>query len=138
MSNQTTSFDVNLTPYWTNSPNTVLEITYSTTTAYNFTASITGPGIPTGTPVVFTGNSVHFYSGVVSDYAKGETMTYSITLTCNSTFVGQVQNSMEIGIKPNGDAITYQGFLFTNDGGTDNDWNDCVVNFALYNSSTDQ
>ncbi|MBF4470179.1 hypothetical protein [Flavobacterium sp. HJJ] len=134
----TYNYTINLTPYWTNNPNTVLNITYYTTSGYAYSATITGPGI--NTPISFPNNNFGFNSIVIpaSVYAPGITLQYAISIQTNSSSLdGQVQNSMEIGTKSNGDAITYQGFLFSNDAGSDNDWNDCVISLALFNSSTD-
>lgn len=133
------TFEINLTPYWENQPNTVLEIVCYKTSVYTFDVSISGPGIDTNTPITFPSNVTSGVKQVTIPIAnKGETLTYKIDVITNSSSLdGQVQNSLEIGTKPNGDAITYQGFLFTNDEGNDKDWNDCVVNLALYNSSSD-
>jgi hypothetical protein len=33
--------------------------------------------------------------------------------------------------------ICYEATIFCNDEGDDNDWNDCVLTFQLYNASDD-
>ncbi|WP_341900890.1 hypothetical protein [Fluviicola taffensis] len=134
----TFTFTVYLTPYWPNQPNTILIISYFTTSGYSYSASIAGPGL--AKPVVFPDNNSGCLTNVIPEsvYKTGASMPYEITITTNSpTLSGRTINSTEMGAKTNGEAISYQGFLFTNDAGSDNDWNDCVINLGLYNDSTD-
>lgn len=130
---------INLTPYWASTkPNIILVATYYTTSGYQYSASISGPGL--SNPVTFPDNNSGVAVNVLpaSIYSAGTTYPYVITISTNSPSLAmQVQNSTEIGTKTNGDAITYQGFFFSNDAGSDNDWNDCVVTLALFNDSTD-
>lgn len=132
---------INLTPYWTSGQltgNQILVATYYTTSSYTYSASISGPGL--SSPVVFPNNN----SGVATNrltagtVQPGVNMPYTLAITTNSpTLNMQVQNSTEIGTKADGAAITYEGFFFSNDAGSDTDWNDCVVTLTLFNNSTD-
>jgi len=135
---KTFTFTVYLTPYWQNQPNTILTISYFTTSSYSYQASIAGPGL--ANPVVFPDNNSGCATNVIpaTVYKTGASMPYVITITTNSpTLSGRTINSIEMGAKTDGAAISYQGFLFSNDAGSDNDWNDCVINLGLYNDSTD-
>jgi hypothetical protein len=134
------TFTVYLTPYWNNTPNTILALTYSTTSSYSYSANITGPGLPDA-GVSFNGNAPGVVNTVIpaSIYKKAQGMEYTIVISTNSpTLSGMPVNSVEMGVKQDGTPISYQGFLFTNDEGSDKDWNDCVINLGLFNNSTDQ
>lgn len=129
---------INLTPYWAvNQPRIVLVAQYFTTAAYAYSATITGPGLPNG--INFPDNNAGCSMiDISSVYVANQNLPYLLTINTNSpTLNMQVQNSTEIGTKPNGDAISYQGYFFSNDAGSDTDWNDCVITLALYNHSTD-
>jgi hypothetical protein len=129
---------VNLTPYWDYKPNTVLDAILYTTSGYTYTVTInSGPGITT--PYTFGSDQIEFKKfKIPSGFKSGDTLAYEIEIKSDSpTMNSQVQNSLEIGKKSGGDPLSYQGFVFVNDAGSDNDWNDCVVNLALYNDSTD-
>jgi hypothetical protein len=128
---------INLTPYWPEKkPNIILIATYYTTSGYSYRASITGPG---GIALNFPDNNSGVQTNALTaPYVPGETLQYLVTITSDSpTLSMQVQNSTEIGTKADGTAITYQGFMFSNDAGGDKDWNDCVITLALFNDSTD-
>lgn len=134
----TFKFTVFLTPYWQNQPNTILTISYFTTSSYSYSASISGPGL--SSPVTFPNNNSGCATNVIpaSAYKTGQSMPYEITITTNSpTLSGRTINSIEMGAKADGAAISYQGFFFSNDAGSDRDWNDCVLNLGLFNDSTD-
>ncbi len=134
----TFKFTVYLTPYWNNTPNTILTISYFTTSSYSYSASITGPGL--NSAVTFPNNNSGCATNVIpsSVYKTGASMPYEVTITTNSpTLSGRVINSQEVGSKADGAAISYQGYFFSNDAGADNDWNDCVLNLSLFNDSTD-
>jgi hypothetical protein len=136
---------VKLTPYWTsNKPNVILVITYYTTSGYEYSATISNGKAPQGgglnQPVTFPSNSsgVSVNTLTLPNYQSGQTLSYTINISSNSPKLSMaVQNSTPFGVKPNGDTLTYQGAFFSNDAGSDNDWNDCVISFALYNDSTD-
>jgi hypothetical protein len=61
------------------------------------------------------------------------------TVSVNSAALTQsVSAQHSLGAKSNsGDPVCYQVSVFNNDAGSDNDWNDLVLNFQLYNASTD-
>ena len=131
---------INLTPYWASlRPNLILVAQYYTTSSYQYSVNITGPGLPPAGITFPNNNSGCSVNNINSiSYNAGTTLPYLLTITSNTpTLKMQVQNSTEIGTKPDGNAITYQGFFFSNDVGSDDDWNDCVVTLALYNHSTD-
>lgn len=128
---------INLTPYWVlNQPRITLVAQYFTTASYTYSATITGPGL--ASPITFPNNNADckIFTDIGSVYKAGVTMPYLLTVTTSSpTLSTQVQNSTPIGIRPDGEAISYQGFFFSNDAGGDSDWNDCVISLALYNYS---
>lgn len=134
----TFKYTVYLTPYWQNQPNTILSISYFTTSGYSYEASVSGPGLTS--PVTFPNNNSGCSINLIPEsvYKMGQAMPYEITITTNSpTLDGRTINSIEMGTKKDGSAISYQSFFFSNDAGSDNDWNDCVINLGLFNDSTD-
>lgn len=133
-------FVVSITPQWPELPkNTVLEVFAYTTTGFTFSAEISGPGLPNG---INTGNipgDKPFLStdNVIPNYRQGETLNYNLKITCNTGFDTDISEQQELGLKPVDLPISYQRTVFCNDSGDDNDWNDLVVVFTLYNQSGD-
>jgi len=131
---------ISLTPEWEYIPNTVLDIICYKTSMYGYKISIEGPGIGSSLDMKFDNSNVIFHKVTIpTDKKKGDILDYTVTITTDSsTLIGTVVSNKQIGTKPNNsNELSYQGFIFTNDAGGDDDWNDCVVNLALYNDSTD-
>ena len=136
MSNQTFTFPLYLNPTWDPvKPNVVLVATYYTTAAYTYSATIAGPGLPS--PLVFPNNNSVVLKTDLPVSAVSPSMKYTVAITTNSPGLKIVPWSGQIGTKPDGTAMCFQASLFSNDSGSDFDYNDCVITLQLFDASTD-
>lgn len=132
----TSTFTVYLRPYWDDASNTTLSISFSANSGCTFSAKITGPGI-SSPGVNFSNNETGCVNTnfPASMYERGFKLEYTVAITTNAqTLSGTPVNSLEIGTQQDGTVISYQSFLFMNDG-IDQNWNDCVLNFSLFTNS---
>ncbi len=122
------------------SGNTVLEVLAYTTTGFEFSAKISGPGLPVGglSTANIPGDKPFFSpSNQIPNYQPAIPLDYEVEITCNTGFNTEISQQQELGLKDGELPISYQRTIFCNDSGDDNDWNDLVVVFSLYNQSTD-
>ena len=77
--------------------------------------------------------------------ANPSSYTYPLNISANMTVSGSKldalsDSSRQIGTKlesGNDVPISFETVIFFNDQGSDNDYNDCVLNFVLFNQSSD-
>lgn len=153
MSNTTHTVSQTIYPVeWTSSsaaPNYVLYATSLITTVFAFSSSVSvtdiqGNDLGTLTLPNTTGFT-SVYLGTLTIPAPTTAnpvfpITLSSAITCNTTFEHVAGNQHAGGSKLHGGSlvpICYETSTFCNDSGSDNDWNDCVLTFQLFNSSTD-
>jgi hypothetical protein len=124
--------------------NYVLGITGLVTSAYTFGASITitDNSLPPNT-WNYNQSGITGFAGIPGSVITLNNVTLPITIsgtiTNNSNVSNQsTTNQHALGSKGNnGVPACYQVSNFVNDAGTDNDYNDLVMNFQLFCSSTD-
>ena len=131
------------------SPNFVLGTSATITTGNTFSAVITFTNTdnnPVGNQITLSPTSGNQVIGLamqtfeITDFP----ITISSAITCNTPFGICSAEQEPLGIKvinSNTVPVCYQSTVFCNDNAnnpnSDNDWNDLVLTFQLYNSSTD-
>jgi hypothetical protein len=129
----------------TNQPNTILIVSGYTTTGGTYTGSVqitdsTQTEIASFSFNAVGGNSVINITPIpmVSTYSTNFPWTVNGTITASLGTAQFLQPAQfPISLKPDGTVACYSTTVLSNDGGSDNDWNDLVLNFQLFNDSTD-
>ncbi len=142
----TTSVDFKMNPVeWpSGQTNYVLAVSGVVTTSYEFAASLTiedSSSPKNSWPCNIA--PVSGFTGFPAQIITMQNVTFPITISGSTTnnsssAVQSTSNQHGIGSKGNnGVPVCYQVSNFVNDGGSDNDFNDFVINFQLFCSSTD-
>ena len=127
-------------------PNIILIVSGFTTTSGTYTGSDITIKDSTGAQIaIFSFNAVGGNNAIttltipmISTPSTNFPWTVTGTITASlgtAQFLQPVQ--VPISLKPDGTVACYSTTILSNDGGSDNDWNDLVLNFQLFNDSTD-
>lgn len=142
------SATVRLSPNWpaNQAGNVVLFIQATAAAAYLQKVTITGSNL--SQPVMATSNpnspfGTQFLNKVYTlPYQQYQNYVFDVTIQYQKTGVWQPSNivavnSIPIGTKNKGQEIAEMAFVLSNDAGQDNDYNDTVVLFSMYDQSND-